>query len=99
MIFYVNHLIMNKKELILKISKNTGENKNICNKILNSFFDNILQELLCGETVSLFGFGKFFVKEKLPRIYFSPIKKAYLKSECKHMVCFVPSKRLKIGIS
>lgn len=90
---------MNKNELILKISKITGERKNICNKILNSFFDSVWQELLCGETVSLFGFGKFFVKEKLPRVYFSPIKNAYLKSGYKCMVCFSPSRRLKIEVS
>lgn len=89
---------MNKNELILKISKKLDINKAFCNNFINNLISIINQELNMGEVVNIFGFGKFYVKEKYPRIYFSPIKNAYLKSKYKCEVCFMPSKKLKIDI-
>ena len=89
---------MTKNELIENISRRLNIPKHVCKNVLNELILSIKNELLCGGDFNISKFGKFYVKEKKPRVYFSPLKNGYLKSKYKCVVEFLPSKCLKIDV-
>ena len=72
---------MNKKDLVQNIiMNNPALTKKSVDEIVNSVFDNMVEALSNGETVDVFGFGKFEVTER---------------GEASKNVKFRPSKSLK----
>lgn len=67
---------MNKKDLIENIVlKNPTLTKKSVDEIVNSVFDNMVEALSNGETVDVFGFGKFEVTERGERDGINPATK------------------------
>ena len=60
-------MAMTKKELTDLIYEEMGTSRNECDKIVESFFDIIKNELIHGNDVMISGFGRWSVKKKKPR--------------------------------
>ncbi|MBS1516520.1 MAG: HU family DNA-binding protein [Bacteroidetes bacterium] len=60
---------MNRKELIKKISAETGFKKKSCRNAVETAFDLISQELIKGNEVNIEEFGKFFPKNRGVEIF------------------------------
>lgn len=63
---------MIKKDLILKISNETGITQNIVKDIIQKTFDSIVESLSRKEKVELRNFGVFELKRRNPRIGRNP---------------------------
>lgn len=59
---------MNKQELIAQTAKNSGLSKARLTKSLDALCDTICQALGRQESVSIFGFGKFYLKYQSERL-------------------------------
>ena len=59
--------MLNKKDLIRKLSKRTFLNNKESDMIVNELFDIMVEELRNGEDITIVGFGKFFLYEHQPR--------------------------------
>ena len=58
---------MNKTELIAEISESVNMNKRAVECVLAATLESITNAMLRGDTVQLFGFGTFEVKDRAPR--------------------------------
>ena len=65
-------MALGREELARKVSEKTGLNLIDAKLVVASFFDAIKSELVKGKRIELRGFGRFFVKEKKPRIARNP---------------------------
>lgn len=75
---------MNKKDLVQNIiMNNPALTKKSVDEIVNSVFDNMIEALSNGETVDVFGFGKFEVTERGERDGINPATRK--KSESKRL--------------
>lgn len=61
-----------KKELIDQIAESTGQKRVVVKKIVQSFLDNIIEELGEGNRLEFRDFGVFEVKERKPRMAQNP---------------------------
>ena len=65
---------MNKKDLIENIALNNPTlTKKSVDEIVNTIFDDMAEALSKGETVDIFGFGKFEVTERGERDGINPV--------------------------
>lgn len=75
---------MNKKDLIENIALNNPTlTKKSVDEIVNTIFDDMAEALSKGETVDIFGFGKFEVTERGERDGINPVTME--KSESKRL--------------
>ena len=58
---------MNKKDLIVKISKKTGFSRKETTKMMAAFIDEVGENLSQNKKIKLTGFGTFFIKKRKPR--------------------------------
>ena len=58
---------MTKNELIRTVSDNTGMTQKVAEEAISAALDVIANELVCGSTVQILGFGAFEVKERAAR--------------------------------
>ncbi|MDE0243662.1 MAG: HU family DNA-binding protein [Candidatus Kaiserbacteria bacterium] len=58
---------MNKANLVEKIQDDTGSTRSEAERIVETLFDSIIDEVKKGETVSIAGFGIFEAKERAAR--------------------------------
>lgn len=87
---------MNKKDLIENIVLNNPTlTKKSVDEIVNSVFDNMVEALSNGETVDIFGFGKFEVTERKERDGINPATKERIRIKASKNVKFKPAKSLK----
>ncbi|MDD5496681.1 MAG: integration host factor subunit beta [Candidatus Omnitrophica bacterium] len=63
---------MTKKDIVLKISEDTGLKQIDVKRIVQRTFDAIIEALSKGETIELRNFGIFKVKSRKPRIGRNP---------------------------
>lgn len=63
---------MNKKELISKVMKSTGQTHAVAKAVVDSVFEEISAALENGESVKIVGFGTFATKERAERNGVSP---------------------------
>lgn len=90
---------MNKTDLIHKISKEKKITLDKSKELVNAVFDEILDSLANGESVSISGFGSFNIsvldgrKGKVPKS-----SKTYT-SKAKYVVRFKPAKGTKAAIA
>ena len=60
-------MTLRKQELVDQVYEQSGMPRKKCVSIVESAFEIIKEELERGNDVSISGFGKWMVKEKLPR--------------------------------
>lgn len=63
---------MEKPELILEVSKNTGISEDSTTKIVDAFVQTIKEGLLRGEKVTISGFGTFSLSKHKAKIFVNP---------------------------
>lgn len=90
---------MNKKEIVDVIKDKFELRANYTEKIVDAILETITDELAKGETVSLYGFGKFEVKERAARKGFNPATHEAIEIPAKKVVNFKPEKKLKEAVS
>ena len=86
---------MNKKELIEVIRQDLRLTVRETERFINSFMENVTQELEDGGEVRLVGFGTFKTVEKAARKGINPRTKKEIKIAAKKMPKFTPGKKLK----
>ncbi|HAR62622.1 MAG: hypothetical protein DKM50_06065 [Candidatus Margulisiibacteriota bacterium] len=86
---------MNKKELIEKISNNTGKNKSDVKDVVEMAIDLMIDELKHGNPVRLVGFGQFEVKKRASREGRNPQTGAKITIPATVTPTFVAGKTLK----
>ena len=87
---------MNKKDLIENIVlKNPTLTKKSVDEIVNTIFDDMAEALSKGETVDIFGFGKFEVTERGERDGINPVTMEKIRIKASKNVKFRSSKSLK----
>lgn len=59
--------MLNKKDLVKKLSKRTFLNNKESDMVVNELFEIIIEELKNGEDITVVGFGKFYLYEHQPR--------------------------------
>lgn len=63
---------MNKKELVSKVMKSTGQTQAVTREVIDSMLEEITACLENGESVKLVGFGTFYTKTRAKRNGVSP---------------------------
>lgn len=86
---------MNKKELVQNIVENSLLTKKDVDEIVTNVFEEISKVLANGESVDVFGFGKFEVTERKERDGINPATKERIRIKASKNVKFKPAKSLK----
>ncbi len=90
---------INRKELANKIYKNVGFSKNISSKIVDSFFETLISEIIKTNKVKISAFGTFSVLKKKARIGRNPKTKIEAKITQRKVVKFKASSLLKENLN
>ncbi len=91
--------VMNKAELIDKISKDAGLTKVQANEALDSFTSTVVATLKKGGRVTLVGFGTFSVSERSARNGRNPQTGAVIKIKARKVPKFKAGKEFATKIS
>ena len=86
--------IMNKGELINKVSEDAGITKTQANDALDSFIEAVTKTLKGGGKVTLVGFGTFSVSKRSPRNGRNPQTGAIIKIKARKVAKFKAGKEL-----
>lgn len=87
---------MTKRELVMRISKETGLIQTDVKKVIQKTLDYVLEALVENETVELRNFGVFQVKRRKARIGRNPNKPQETVSiPAKNIAVFKPGKKMK----
>ena len=86
---------LTRKTLSTKIYKNLGFSKNFSLKIIDTFFETLISELIKSNSVKISSFGTFQVINKKERIGRNPKTKIEAKISSRKVVKFKPSIILK----
>ncbi len=89
--------IVTKKVLAEKLADKCGS-KAKATELVNELFDTIVDSLQNGDTVDVFGFGKFEVKERAERQGLNPSTKEKITIPAKKVPGFKASKALKDAV-
>jgi len=82
------------RDIATKIAKEFKIDKNLAQKIIEAYFEEIKKNLLVGKTVRLAGFGKFDVTKWKTNSLYDVNKKTKVTREIK-TAAFTPSQLLK----
>ncbi len=85
---------MNKHDVIVKMSKNSGVTARQAEKALNTFFSAVEESLRKDGRVTFIGFGTFYVAERKARTGRNPRTGEPIKIPAKKVVRFRASKKL-----
>lgn len=91
--------VMNKAELIDKLSKDAGITKGQANDALDSFTSAVITTLKKGDRVTLVGFGTFSVSERSARNGRNPQTGAVIKIKARKVPKFKAGKEFSTKIS
>lgn len=86
--------IMNKAELIAKVSDDTGITKTQANEALDSFVEAVTKTLKGGGKVTLVGFGTFSVSKRAARNGRNPQTGEVIKIKARKVAKFKAGKEL-----
>ena len=86
---------MNKTELIAEISENVNMSKRDIEYILAATLDSITNAMMRGDSVQLFGFGTFEVRERAERKALNPRTKEPITVPATKTPAFKAGKALK----
>ena len=89
---------MNKSELIDAIATQSGVTKTTASRMLDAFVDSITGSLKKGDSVTLVGFGTFYVGERSARIGRNPKTGASIKIAASRSPKFRAGKGLKESV-
>ncbi len=87
-------IFMNKGDLIIKISEETGISKTQANAAIDSFTEAVTKTLKAGGKVTLVGFGTFMVGKRSARVGRNPKTGATIKIKAKKVAKFRAGKEL-----
>jgi DNA-binding protein HU-beta len=90
----IKFLIMNKADLIAKISDDTGVTKTQANAALDSFVEAVTKTLKGGGKVTLVGFGTFSVSRRKARKGRNPQTGAEINIKARKVARFKAGKEL-----
>lgn len=85
---------MNKKELVDRVSSETGLTKKKTEEVLNIILEIITKSLEEKEPVTLLGFGTFLVKTRAARSGRNPASGQLIRIASSESPAFKPGKRL-----
>ena len=88
-------LTITKKELVNRISEETGHTKVIVKDILQRFLDEIVSELSAGNRLEFREFGVFEIKERPPRRAQNPRTLEKVEVPAKKVVKFKVGRLMK----
>jgi DNA-binding protein HU-beta len=97
-VYHLKKIIMNKAELIAKISDDAGVTKTQANASLDSFVEAVTKTLKGGGKVTLVGFGTFSVSKRAARNGRNPQTGAVIKIKAKKVAKFKAGKELSAKI-
>lgn len=86
---------MNKREIILKVSKNKNVDYNFANGIINEFLDIISNELIEGREVPIKNFGTFLVRQRKPDTWLNKNTNQLMQRVYRKEIGFKPSSILR----
>ena len=86
---------LTRKKLCNKIYKTIGFSKNFSSKIVDDFFEILINELIKSNKVKITSFGTFKVINKKERIGRNPKTKVEAKISSRKVVTFKPSALIK----
>jgi len=89
---------MRKRDIVLKISQNTGIKQVVVRDIVQHTFDTIFEALKNGERIELRNFGVFQVKKRKKRIGRNPKTGEVVPVPERHTVVFKPGLEMKQSI-
>jgi len=90
---------MTKAERITALAEKTGETKATCEKIYNTAFEMIKDELAKGESVAVNGFGTFKVTSRSAREGRNPQTGEKIQIKASKSVGFKAGKELKAKVN
>lgn len=83
---------MTKAEIVSKIAKNTGIEKQLIVSVVESFMENIKESMEEGENVYLRGFGSFVVKHRVEKKARNISKNTTITIPARNIPSFKPAK-------
>jgi nucleoid DNA-binding protein len=86
---------MRKRDIVLKISQNTGIRQIVVKDVVQKTFDTILEALKGGERIELRNFGVFAIKKRKKRIGRNPKTGEVVPVPERHAVVFKPGLEMK----
>ncbi|MBD3246564.1 MAG: integration host factor subunit beta [Candidatus Omnitrophica bacterium] len=86
---------MRKRDIVLKISQDTGVKQVVVKEIVQRTFDTILDALREGQRIELRNFGVFQVKKRKRRIGRNPKTGQVVPVPERHTVVFKPGLKMK----
>ena len=86
---------MNKKEFVKKLAPVMGFSEKELDKIINTIYWAIVNELISGNDVSFKWFGKFLTKQRQAKLWYDMYKKEKLPVPAYKTVMFKAGKTLK----
>lgn len=87
-----------KRELVKRIAKITGEKQDVTKEIIQTFLDQIIDELSIGNRLEFREFGVFDIVHKKPRIARNPRTGATVSVPAKRMVHFKVGRMMKMKV-
>lgn len=89
---------LTKAELAELLFEKVGLNKREAKDIVDSFFEEIRDNLARGDAVKLSGFGNFQVRDKPPRPGRNPKTGEVIPIAARRVVTFHASQKLKVAV-
>ncbi|RKY41335.1 MAG: integration host factor subunit beta [Candidatus Omnitrophota bacterium] len=86
---------MTKKDLVLKVSKNTGIKQVTVKKIIEELFSAMMEALKSKERIELRNFGVFYFKKRKAKIGRNPKTKEIVPIPPRQIIVFKPGRKLK----
>lgn len=90
---------MNKTQMVDIISKKSKLETKEVEKVFTIFNEVLIDALCKGEDISLFGFGKFYVKTRSSVRKINPITKRFYMTKTQKVAVFKPYKKLKLCVN
>lgn len=84
-----------KKELIARIAEKTSQTKVVAKDIIQTFLDEIIQELGCGNRLEFREFGVFEIQERAARKALNPRTREKVGVPARHVVKFKVGRLMK----
>ena len=88
-----------KKELVARIAEKTGQTKVVAKEIIQSFLDEIIEELGHGNRLEFREFGVFEIQERAARKALNPRTREKVGVPARHVVKFKVGRLMKECVS
>jgi len=88
-------ILMTKKDIVLKISEETGFKQIVVKKVVHKVFEVMLSALYKGEKIEIRNFGVFKVKRRKPRVGRNPKTNQPVPVPERKAVVFKPGLEMK----